>query len=125
MKDRCARCGGPLTSGCIMSMYNTDIICMTCKNKETRRMDYKEASMEEHRHVVAGDTGYAGILSDHKKYQVSFIWGMDLKMHKNVLFAKSESDAVEKTFEKYGSNFENELIGVNEIQMDWNEGGMI
>ena len=26
-----------------MSMYNEDCICMECKEKETKRVDYKEA----------------------------------------------------------------------------------
>lgn len=45
MKDwngHCHRCGAK-TSIHIMSMFNTDLICMTCKDKEKRRADYKAA----------------------------------------------------------------------------------
>ena len=39
----CDRCGGSLEDGRIMSMYNTQIICMKCKAKERQRADYDEA----------------------------------------------------------------------------------
>ena len=39
---RCDRCGAPLTVR-IMSMYNEDVICMACKEKERQRPDYHEA----------------------------------------------------------------------------------
>ena len=43
MKDRffevqnCDRCGKPLNGCRIMSMYNKDVLCMDCKDKETQR----------------------------------------------------------------------------------------
>ena len=42
-KKYCDRCGKSLDGGRIMSMYNEDCICMECKEKETKRADYKEA----------------------------------------------------------------------------------
>ena len=41
-KGVCHRCGKP-SFGHIMSMYNTQLICMDCKEKETKRHDYKAA----------------------------------------------------------------------------------
>ena len=41
-KTRCDRCGAPLTVR-IMSMFNEDVICMECKEKERQRPDYREA----------------------------------------------------------------------------------
>lgn len=40
-KKFCDRCGKDLSGGRIMSMYNEDCICMECKDKETKRPDYK------------------------------------------------------------------------------------
>ncbi len=56
-KRVCDRCGKDLSGGRIMSMYNEDCICMECKDKETKRLDYKEAvkrDMEEYlkRHKI-------------------------------------------------------------------------
>ena len=42
-QKHCDRCGGSLDGGRIMSMYNEDCICMKCKEKETKRPDYKTA----------------------------------------------------------------------------------
>lgn len=44
------------------------------------------------------------------KYKVCFIDGFDLKYKVNVLEADTKEEAVEKTFEKYGSNFDHALV---------------
>ena len=46
----CHRCGKPSISS-IMSMFNTELICMECKREERKRPDYKLAEardLEEH-----------------------------------------------------------------------------
>ena len=51
-KDKCDRCGGSLANGRIMSMFNTDCICIKCKSEEVQRPDYDEAvrrDIEEHK----------------------------------------------------------------------------
>ena len=57
----CDRCGGSLEGGRIMSMYNTDCICMTCKDKERSRSDYKAAVEADHQQILAGNYNFAGI----------------------------------------------------------------
>lgn len=42
--DRCGK-GGAL----IMSMFNQQMICMDCKNAETKRSDYKQAEAQDMR----------------------------------------------------------------------------
>lgn len=46
-KSVCDRCGKDLSGGRIMSMYNEDCICMECKDKETKRPDYKETAKKD------------------------------------------------------------------------------
>lgn len=46
-KRNCDRCGKDLSGGRIMSMYNEDCICMECKDKETKRPDYKATAKED------------------------------------------------------------------------------
>lgn len=60
-QEFCDRCGGSLEDGRIMSRYNTDCICMKCKEAETRRPDYEEAMKAEHEAVKAGNYNFAGI----------------------------------------------------------------
>ena len=57
----CDRCGGDLSEGRIMSMYNTDCICMRCKKGEKKRADYMKALNAETKAVLAGNRNYPGI----------------------------------------------------------------
>ncbi len=60
-QEYCDRCGGSLKDGRIMSKYNTDCICMSCKEKETKRADYKTASDSEISEIRKGNYNYKGI----------------------------------------------------------------
>jgi len=57
----CDRCGGSLKSGRIMSMYNTDCICMACKEKETKWNDYDSAVKADHKQIKSGNYNFEGI----------------------------------------------------------------
>lgn len=57
----CDRCGGSLKDGRIMSMYNTECLCMACKEKETKLPDYHEALEAEHAEIKKGNYNYKGI----------------------------------------------------------------
>jgi hypothetical protein len=48
----CDRCGASLDGGRTMSMFNTDTICMACKDAEQKRYDY-EAAREAERAACA------------------------------------------------------------------------
>lgn len=58
---RCQRCGKSLDGGRTMSMFNTQVICMECKEQEQRRQDYREAVEAERQAVLAGDRNFRGI----------------------------------------------------------------
>ena len=66
MQDRffqatcCDRCGAPLTVR-IMSMFNEDVICMACKEKERQRPDYREAVEADNAAIRRGDRNFKGI----------------------------------------------------------------
>jgi len=57
----CDRCHGSLASGRIMSMFNTDCICMECAKKEKMREDYQLAADTDLEQVKAGNYNYKGI----------------------------------------------------------------
>ena len=57
----CDRCGGSLSGGRIMSMLNTDCLCLVCKKKETDRPDYNEAVEAEHQAIRQGNFNFKGI----------------------------------------------------------------
>ena len=59
-KKRCDRCGKELTVR-IQSMYNDDVLCTECKEKETQRADYKAAQDADHEAIKAGNYNFAGI----------------------------------------------------------------
>lgn len=60
-QETCDRCGGSLKDGRIMSMYNTDCICMSCKEKERQRSDYPEAVQADPDQIRKGNYNFAGI----------------------------------------------------------------
>jgi len=57
----CDRCGGGLEGGRIMSMFNTDCLCLACKEKEKTREDYEEAVKVEQEEIKKGNFNYKGI----------------------------------------------------------------
>ena len=57
---KCVRCGKETTTT-IMSMFNTDIICMECKEKERHLPGYEAAREEERRQVLAGNYNFKGV----------------------------------------------------------------
>lgn len=58
---RCQRCGKSLDGGRTMSMFNTQVICMECKEQEMRRPDYQKAVEAERKVVLKGDRNFKGI----------------------------------------------------------------
>ena len=60
-QKHCSRCGKELRGGRIMSMYNTQCICMDCADDERKKADYKEARDAEATEVKKGNYNYKGI----------------------------------------------------------------
>lgn len=60
-KEHCDRCGGSLDGIRIMSMFNTEVICSSCKEKERAMPEYKAAQEEELRQVLAGNRNFEGV----------------------------------------------------------------
>lgn len=57
---RCGRCFKE-TSVTIMSMFNTQELCLDCKDAEEKRPDYAEARKAEAEAVKRGDFNFPGI----------------------------------------------------------------
>jgi hypothetical protein len=60
----CDRCGGSLSEGRILSMFNTDCICMNCKTKERAHNDYSQAVEREREALQRGNRNYKGIWNE-------------------------------------------------------------
>lgn len=60
-QKNCDRCGGSLKDGRIMSMFNTDCICMQCAGKERKLPEYKSALDAEHKQIKQGNYNFEGI----------------------------------------------------------------
>ena len=63
----CDRCGKKLTDGRMMSMFNTDCICLECKQNEMRMEEYAVACKAENAAVKCGETNFRGIGLPNKK----------------------------------------------------------
>ena len=59
--ENCDRCGRPLNGCRIMSMYNHEVLCMDCKDKETQREDYRKAVEVDHEQIRRGNYNFEGI----------------------------------------------------------------
>lgn len=57
----CDRCGGSLKDGRTMSMFNTQCICMKCKEKERKRPDYDKAVEADNEQIRQGNYNFEGI----------------------------------------------------------------
>jgi len=60
VKKTCARCR-TRTHVTIMSQFNTEVICLDCKNKEEKHPDYKMALQAEIDAIRKGDYNFTGI----------------------------------------------------------------
>ncbi len=60
-QKHCDRCKGNLKGGRIMSMFSEDVLCMTCKDKETKDPEYKKAVEADHEEIKKGNFNYKGI----------------------------------------------------------------
>ncbi len=55
--DRCSRSTNVITC----SYFNTEMICMKCKEKEKAHSKYEEAVKVEREHVLKGNMNFPGI----------------------------------------------------------------
>ena len=60
-KTKCDRCHGDFNGCRTMSMFNTQVICMTCKEKEQQRADYRKAVEADHAEIRKGNYNFQGI----------------------------------------------------------------
>ena len=57
-QNTCDRCGGSLSGGRIMSMLNTDCLCLACKEKETTQEGYREEVEAERQAIRRGNFNF-------------------------------------------------------------------
>ena len=60
-RENCDRCHQSTNGVTIMSMYNEDVICMTCKENEKKRDDYKQAVDADIAEIKNGNYNFKGI----------------------------------------------------------------
>lgn len=83
-QECCDRCGKDLSSGRIMSMFNTDCICLSCKKEETLDPDYEMASKAELSEVKKGNYNFGGIRSSFYRENENHI--KEVKKGKFIVF---------------------------------------
>ena len=64
--DVCPRCGESTNGRTTMSVFNTDTICIPCKEKEKEDPDYQMAVDTEAEEVRKGNYNYPGIYPNYK-----------------------------------------------------------
>jgi hypothetical protein len=64
--DFCPRCGESTNGRTTMSVFNTEVICIPCKEKEKEDPDYQMAVDTEAAEVGKGNYNYTGIYPNYK-----------------------------------------------------------
>lgn len=59
--ENCERCHKPTNGKTIMSMFNEQVICMECKDKEKKRSDYNDAVQADIAEIRKGNYNFKGI----------------------------------------------------------------
>ena len=59
--DKCERCHQPTNNKTTMSMFNEDVICMSCKEKERQNPNYSKAHAADIEQIKKGNYNYSGI----------------------------------------------------------------
>jgi hypothetical protein len=59
--ENCQRCNNPTNNVTTMSMFNTQIICIPCKEIERKHPLYNNASMAEMDEIKKGNFNFEGI----------------------------------------------------------------
>jgi hypothetical protein len=59
--ENCHRCHKPANGVTTMSMFNTQIICIPCKDEEKENPRYAEAVRIEREEVLKGNRNFEGI----------------------------------------------------------------
>jgi hypothetical protein len=70
---QCERCGTE-TKATTMSMFNTDVICMPCKETERAHPRYEEACTKENAEIKKGNFNFEGIGWDGLTYEERIKW---------------------------------------------------
>lgn len=65
-RDNCDRCGKSTNGSTIMSIFNEDVICLSCKEEEKKDPEYEAASLAEIEAVRAGNRNFKGAIPDYK-----------------------------------------------------------
>jgi hypothetical protein len=60
MPTHCERCSGP-TTGIMMSMFNNQMLCYDCRDKERQHPTYNIACLAERTACANGNFNYTGI----------------------------------------------------------------
>ncbi len=64
-REKCDRCGGSTGNTTTMSVFNQDVICMSCKEEEKLDPDYKLAQDAEAEAIRNGDYNYSGFYPNY------------------------------------------------------------
>lgn len=60
-KKNCDRCRGSLDKGRIMSMFNEQVVCIACSEKEKNDPDYQKAAEADIAEIRKGNYNFKGI----------------------------------------------------------------
>lgn len=64
-RDKCDRCGESTNGTTTMSIFNEDVICMACKDKEKEDPEYDAAVKAEYEETMKGNRNFTGSIPNY------------------------------------------------------------
>ncbi len=64
-RDKCDRCGQSTGGTTTMSIFNEDVICMTCKEEEKNDPEYAAAVEAEREETMKGNMNFIGSMPNY------------------------------------------------------------
>jgi hypothetical protein len=64
-REFCDRCGGPTNNSTTMSIFNIDVICMSCKEEEKKDPEYEAADIAADEAYRNGIKDFEGVMPDY------------------------------------------------------------
>lgn len=65
-REFCDRCKEPTNRETTQSMFNEDVICMTCKDNEIKDPEYDAACKADQEAYLSKERNFKGALPDYK-----------------------------------------------------------
>ena len=92
--ENCERCNQPTGNATTMSMFNEDVICMSCKEKEKQHPDYNKAVDTDNAEIKKGNYNFKGIGKDVLEVELGSTYDAERKSGEDIALYRRTADSL-------------------------------